>query len=48
MKILLVDDSPTIRAATGQMLEKMGHTVTMAENGELALAASGEPGVPRL
>jgi diguanylate cyclase (GGDEF)-like protein len=39
MKILLVDDSPTIRAATGQMLEKMGHTVTMAENGELALAA---------
>jgi diguanylate cyclase (GGDEF)-like protein len=38
MKILLVDDSPTIRAATAQMLEKMGHTVTMAENGELALA----------
>jgi diguanylate cyclase (GGDEF)-like protein len=39
MKILLVDDSATIRAATIQMLEKMGHTVTMAENGELALAA---------
>jgi diguanylate cyclase (GGDEF)-like protein len=39
MKILLVDDSPTIRAATTQMLEKMGHTVTVAENGELALAA---------
>lgn len=39
MKILLVDDSPTIRAGTSQMLEKMGHAVTMAENGELALAA---------
>jgi diguanylate cyclase (GGDEF)-like protein len=39
MKILLVDDSATIRAATAQMLEKMGHTVTIAENGELALAA---------
>jgi diguanylate cyclase (GGDEF)-like protein len=39
MKILLVDDSPTIRAATGQMLEKMGHTMIVAENGELALAA---------
>ncbi len=41
MKILLVDDSATIRAATTQMLEKMGHTVTLAENGELALAAYG-------
>src|SRR3954470_8311848 len=39
MKILLVDDSPTIRAATGPMLEKMGHTLTVAENGEQALAA---------
>jgi diguanylate cyclase (GGDEF)-like protein len=39
MKILLVDDSPTIRAATSQLLDKMGHTVSMAENGELALAA---------
>ena len=39
MKILLVDDSPTIRAATTQMLEKMGHAVTTADNGELALAA---------
>jgi diguanylate cyclase (GGDEF)-like protein len=39
MKILLVDDSPTIRAGTSQMLEKMGHTVSTAENGELALAA---------
>jgi diguanylate cyclase (GGDEF)-like protein len=39
MKILLVDDSPTIRAATTQMLVKMGHTVTIAENGQQALAA---------
>jgi diguanylate cyclase (GGDEF)-like protein len=39
MKILLVDDSPTIRAATGQMLEKMGHTVTTADDGQQALAA---------
>ena len=39
MKILLVDDSATIRAATTQMLEKMGHRVALAENGELALLA---------
>ena len=39
MKILLVDDSSTIRAATTQMLERMGHTVTAAANGEVALAA---------
>jgi len=37
MKILLVDDSPTIRAATEPMLVKMGHAVMMAENGEEAL-----------
>jgi len=37
MKILLVDDSPTIRAAVNSMLVKMGHAVTMAENGEEAL-----------
>ena len=39
MKILLVDDSPTIRAATEQMLQKMEHSVTMAENGKEALVA---------
>lgn len=39
MKILLVDDSSTIRAATAQMLEKMGHAVVEAENGQLALEA---------
>lgn len=37
MKILLVDDSPTIRSATNTMLLRMGHSVTMAENGEEAL-----------
>jgi diguanylate cyclase (GGDEF)-like protein len=39
MKILLVDDSPTVRAATTTMLVKMGHAVIMAENGEEALLA---------
>lgn len=39
MKILLVDDSPTIRAAVNTMLVKMGHTVTVAENGEQALVS---------
>jgi diguanylate cyclase (GGDEF)-like protein len=37
MKILLVDDSATIRAATQTMLVKMGHEVVMAVNGEDAL-----------
>jgi len=37
MKILLVDDSPTIRAVIKPMLVKMGHAVVMAENGEEAL-----------
>jgi diguanylate cyclase (GGDEF)-like protein len=37
MKILLVDDSPTILAATKPMLVKMGHAVITAENGEEAL-----------
>ncbi|HMH18614.1 MAG TPA: diguanylate cyclase [Burkholderiales bacterium] len=39
MKILLVDDSATIRAATETMLVKMGHEVVMAVNGEDALLA---------
>jgi diguanylate cyclase (GGDEF)-like protein len=37
MKILLVDDSPTIIAVTKPMLVKMGHEVVTAENGEEAL-----------
>lgn len=39
MKILLVDDSPTIIAMTGKMLEKMGHSVTTAGNGAEAVTA---------
>ncbi len=36
-KILLVDDEPDIRFLTKRMLEKEGHRVTEAENGEMAL-----------
>jgi putative two-component system response regulator len=36
-KILLVDDEPEIRFLTRRMLEKEGHSVTEAENGEMAL-----------
>ena len=37
MKILVVDDSPTIRAAMKGLLERMGHTVVEANDGEQAL-----------
>ena len=37
MKILVVDDSPTIRAALKALLERMGHTVVEANDGENAL-----------
>jgi diguanylate cyclase (GGDEF)-like protein len=37
MKILVVDDSPTIRAALKGLLERMGHTVVEANDGEQAL-----------
>jgi diguanylate cyclase (GGDEF)-like protein len=37
MKILVVDDSPTIRAALKSLLERMGHTVVEANDGEQAL-----------
>src|SRR2546421_349734 len=37
MKILVVDDSPTIRAALKALLERMGHTVVEANDGEQAL-----------
>jgi diguanylate cyclase (GGDEF)-like protein len=39
MKILVVDDSATIRNATARMLEKMGHTAVEAEDGARALEA---------
>jgi len=34
--ILLVDDHPDVREVVGQMLELHGHTVALAESGELA------------
>src|SRR5256884_2058647 len=37
MKILVVDDPPTIRAALRSLLERMGHTVVEAADGEQAL-----------
>jgi diguanylate cyclase (GGDEF)-like protein len=37
MKILIVDDSPTVRAALKGLVERMGHSVAEAEDGEQAL-----------
>jgi diguanylate cyclase (GGDEF)-like protein len=37
VKILVVDDSRTIRASLATLLSRMGHQVIEAENGELAL-----------
>src|SRR3977135_3190550 len=37
MKILVVDDSPTIRVALKALLERMGHTVVEANDGKQAL-----------
>src|SRR5499427_293596 len=38
MKVLIVDDSATIRAGLRALVEKMGHTVVDAEDGSRALA----------
>jgi len=38
MKVLIVDDSPTIRAALRGLVQKMGHSVIEAEDGSKALA----------
>src|SRR5271170_3102442 len=35
-KILIVDDHPDMREVVGQMLKAHGHTVAVAESGELA------------
>jgi CheY-like chemotaxis protein len=35
--ILLVEDTPSIAKMTSMMLKKLGHRVTIAENGEIAL-----------
>lgn len=37
MSILLVDDAETNRDITGMMLRQLGHQVTLAESGEIAL-----------
>ena len=37
MKILIVDDSPTIRAALRGLVDKMGHSVIEADDGAKAL-----------
>jgi diguanylate cyclase (GGDEF)-like protein len=38
MKVLIVDDSPTIRAALRGLVQQMGHSVIEAEDGSKALA----------
>jgi len=42
MKILVVDDSRTIRAGMANLIGRMGHTVIEAENGEEALRLFAE------
>jgi CheY-like chemotaxis protein len=37
LSILLVEDSPTISKMTAMMLQKLGHSVTIAENGHIGL-----------
>jgi len=39
LNILVVDDEPTVRRIMRVALTKAGHKVTLAENGEVALAA---------
>jgi len=38
LKILVVDDEPTVRESTKLLLEYFGHEVSEVESGELALA----------
>jgi twitching motility two-component system response regulator PilH len=42
MHVLVVDDSPTIRAVLGKMLSQDGHVVLKAADGESALALARE------
>jgi diguanylate cyclase (GGDEF)-like protein len=44
MKVLIVDDSPTIRAALRNLVEKMGHSVIEAEDGSKGLKIYGQDG----
>ena len=41
-KILLVDDEPSVRISFQMMLKKLGHSVTLAENGVDALQRFNE------
>ncbi|MGM0594292.1 MAG: twitching motility response regulator PilH [Pseudomonadota bacterium] len=41
-QILIVDDSPTEIHVLSSILEKLGHTVLTAENGELGIAKAKE------
>lgn len=38
MKILVIDDDPAMRDASGEILRRQGHSVEMAENGQAGLA----------
>jgi CheY-like chemotaxis protein len=41
LRILVVDDNPDIRETLKELLEIEGHEVTLAEDGDVALAAAG-------
>ncbi|MDR3700698.1 MAG: response regulator [Candidatus Sulfopaludibacter sp.] len=41
LRILVAEDNPVNRTVAQRMLEKCGHSVTIAENGFAAVAASG-------
>ena len=42
MRVLIVDDSPTEMHILSNMMEKMGHAVITAENGELGVSTAKE------
>ncbi len=44
MRILLVDDEPSVRAIVAELLELEGHTVVQAENGPDGLAVLATDG----
>jgi CheY-like chemotaxis protein len=44
MRILLVDDEPTVRAIVAELLELEGHAVVQAENGPDGLAVLANDG----
>ncbi len=42
MKILVIDDDPAMRDASGEILHRQGHSVEMAENGQRGLSLLGK------